>query len=82
MTKNMVLFVVEKGNKFEKRPNEVQFDGEPKVSDSDLEVSLTKGEDCDLKILRLAEEIVAGEQEQTNYELLVEQDGDELAGYI
>jgi len=65
LIKNMPRYVVDKRNRFEQKRSALSAEGE-QLSDEDLEVSLSRAEVCDLRMLRLAETIVTGIQSQIN----------------
>jgi len=65
LIKNMPRYVVDKRNRFEQKRSALSAEGE-QLSDEDLEVSLSRAEVCDLRMLRLAERIVTGIQSQIN----------------
>jgi len=66
LIKNMPRFVVEKKKKFEEKRAAIAVPGEDEILDSDLEVSLTRGEVFDLKMLRIAEVVVTEMQQCIN----------------
>jgi len=57
---------MEKRKRFELKRGALRTEDNEEVTDEDLQVSLTRGEKFDLKMLRVAEVIVGGLQEQIN----------------
>ena len=58
----MPRFIQKKRKKFEDRTNSLRADGEVDVTDDDLMEICSPAEKCDLKMLRICQEIVQSQQ--------------------